>query len=438
MNNPTTNQAFYELVNNEQKLLQFLVDNKIVPRSSRCTSGKCKMPNDNKLVMFDRRLHYKCNWSGCRNRWAVNSNIFNLFSESKMSVAQILEIIWYWSWNNTATVTSFHTKHAYRTILSWFKKIRNVCYLKQLSAPAMGGPGWQIQIDESLFHGRRKYNRGRLRKGDKKPKEPTEVVAGEVEGVVNKRNYGNRVDGPWVFGLVAQKISDIKNDEEIKLRNREARRVVIRQIHSKAQRRVLHKDHRKINTAEFRTYENRRYKSKVLDTVNKHVKEVRMFVVDKRDTETLMPMILRNVKQGSQINSDEWRAYSRIKTHGYKHCTVNHSKNFIDPDTREHTQLIECLWLVAKSTIMKRRRGTCNPNLPGHLAEEWFRSLDKKCSNIFINILECLKEFSNSEVEAKTATIIDKHNQEKIDYKNKYLVKKRVYQRKTTKRISRK
>ena len=39
----------------------------------------------------------------------------------------------------------------------------------QDEATQMGGVGYTAQIDESYFHGRRKYNRGRLLQGDKKP-----------------------------------------------------------------------------------------------------------------------------------------------------------------------------------------------------------------------------------------------------------------------------
>jgi predicted ABC-class ATPase len=142
-----------------------------------------------------------------------------------------------------------------------------------------------------------------------------------------------------------------------------------------------------------------------------------MFVVEKRDAKTLMPIILRNVKKGSQINSDEWRAYSRLNKHNYNHFTVNHSKNFVDPVTKQHTQLIECLWLVAKSTIMKRRRGTCTKNLPGHLAEDWLRSLDKNYPNVFIKILSLLKSFSNSEVVEKCKILKSKHEKETRNFK---------------------
>jgi hypothetical protein len=30
-----------------------------------------------------------------------------------------------------------------------------------------------------------------------------------------KRNYGNRVEGPWVFGMVIEKISEVETKESI-------------------------------------------------------------------------------------------------------------------------------------------------------------------------------------------------------------------------------
>ena len=67
-----------------------------------------------------------------------------------------------------------------------------------------------IQIDESYFSGRRKYNRGRMLEGDKKKQsyaeyydwgeespEPDEQEPCPVRG----KNYGRRIVGPWVLGL---------------------------------------------------------------------------------------------------------------------------------------------------------------------------------------------------------------------------------------------
>ena len=84
------------------------------------------------------------------------------------------------------------------------------------------------------------------------------------------------------------------------------------------------------------------------------------------------------------------------ETYGYKHYTVNHSKNFVDPKTRKHTQLIECLWNVAKAKIIKRARGLKESKLPGYLGEEWFRSthIEKNNHLIFESILNLLKKNS--------------------------------------------
>ena len=65
----------------------------------------------------------------------------------------------------------------------------------------------------------------------------------------NKRNYGKRVDGPWVFGLVLQKISEI---EEL---SKEKKNEFKDKCKSKEKRRNMHKDGRILNTRENRLYD---------------------------------------------------------------------------------------------------------------------------------------------------------------------------------------
>ena len=53
----------------------------------------------------------------------------------------------------------------------WWKKIRVYLYPLLLKATQMGGNGNRVQIDESLFRGRRKYNRGPFKSGYQKYKQ---------------------------------------------------------------------------------------------------------------------------------------------------------------------------------------------------------------------------------------------------------------------------
>jgi len=53
-----------------------------------------------------------------------------------------------------------------------------------------------IQIDEARFDVKRKYNRGRLLYGN----QPSSLENSDAE-IHNGKNHGQRVDGPWVFGL---------------------------------------------------------------------------------------------------------------------------------------------------------------------------------------------------------------------------------------------
>ena len=66
------------------------------------------------------------------------------------------------------------------TVIDWRAYDRELFMVELDGAAPMGGPGEVIQIDESLFRGRRKYNRGRVLLGDGR----------------------RRQEGPWVFGML--------------------------------------------------------------------------------------------------------------------------------------------------------------------------------------------------------------------------------------------
>ena len=117
--------------------------------------------------------------------------------------------------------------------------------------------------------------------------------------------------------------------------------------------------------------------------------ERRFFIVNKRDRDTLLPIIIQEIEPGLTIHSDEWRAYSTLKNHGFLHQTVNHSKNFIDPHTGAQTQTIECLWRHLKVNYSIRSRGATNL-LESQLQEEWWRSVNP--TNTFESFLRDIKD----------------------------------------------
>lgn len=47
-----------------------------------------------------------------------------------------------------------------------------------------------------------------------------------------------------------------------------------------------------------------------------------------------------NIQAGSTIVCDEWGGYSNLSENEYEHKTVCHKYNFVDTESRSHTQSI--------------------------------------------------------------------------------------------------
>ena len=97
----------------------------------------------------------------------------------------------------TVNTTTGLTGRCSNTVVYWFIMCREVCSSIVHGRPQMVGTRDNpVQIDESYFSGRRKNNRGRLLHGNQPAERDQNIVPD------NNRNHGNRVGGPWVFGLI--------------------------------------------------------------------------------------------------------------------------------------------------------------------------------------------------------------------------------------------
>jgi len=226
----------------------------------------------------------RCKSKGCQAWKSIReSNHFFTYTDlngklnCKLKLSEIMEIVFLWvnsiSHNQSRKLAPRYSTH---TLTDWYNLCRDICADRFEVRGKMGGPGKIVQIDESLFQGKRKYNRGRVQLGDKKPKDDDKVVDSDEDsdniayltaddigdGDSDKendpnydptqdfnRNYGDRVQGPWVFGLCCKTVNK--------------------------------------------------------ETGEKYL-EKRFFIVSKRDKKTLMPIIQNEIANGSTIHSDEY------------------------------------------------------------------------------------------------------------------------------------
>lgn len=112
-----------------------------------------------------------------------------------------------------------------------------------------------------------------------------------------------------------------------------------------------------------------------IDNINKN------FIIKNIEARTkvqLQNIIYETIKEGKEIHSDEWLAYMSLfkNNNDYTHKTVNHSKNFVNPETGVHTNLIENLWMRLKQSLRRKyQRSTLK--LDSYIDEFSFKTAQK-------------------------------------------------------------
>ncbi len=115
-------------------------------------------------------------------------------------------------------------------------------------------------------------------------------------------------------------------------------------------------------------------------------KEVRGFVIDEAKRDVIMAKIYENVKLGSEIITDEHKAYYWLYSQ-FKHQVVNHSKGAYKKGADTHTNSIEGFWLTLKRGVYGIYHHVSKKHLQRYVNEFAFRYNNRKNSGMFDLVL---------------------------------------------------
>ncbi|CAF1143582.1 unnamed protein product, partial [Brachionus calyciflorus] len=117
-----------------------------------------------------------------------------------------------------------------------------------------------------------------------------------------------------------------------------------------------------------------------------------MEIVEYREAKTLVSIVYEKVKSGTIIYSDCWASYNKLsKFKDYQHKTVNHSLNFIDPETGCCTNRIESLWNSCKQKF-KEMKGCKRVYIQSYINEYLWQFMNKLTNDRVLCYNSILKE----------------------------------------------
>ena len=209
-------KTFYnEVIANEIQCTQFLMAHGVILQVEqtqqtciRCGSAMKDATRKNRNGESYAIL--RCVKFGCQTTASVRTgNEFLAYTDAsgrthgRLTLCEILELIMLWMIEMPLSKIAKATGRSGNTTVDWSNFFRKVCsqmVTVEKRGKMIGTVDEPIQIDEARFAGRRKNNKGRLLSGDMQVN-----LQDENAEVVNRRNHGRRIDGPWVFGLLKGK-----------------------------------------------------------------------------------------------------------------------------------------------------------------------------------------------------------------------------------------
>jgi len=118
--------------------------------------------------------------------------------------------------------------------------------------------------------------------------------------------------------------------------------------------------------------------------------QLRLTVTSDRSAASLETILRKHVNPESEIHTDGWAGYRRLKELGYVHKTVNHSAREFVSAEGTHTQRIESQWRNLRRKFS--RGGIRHEDIGEHLVEHiWRRQCRIGNKDPFLDILKYLQ-----------------------------------------------
>jgi transposase-like protein len=320
---PITLRDLGAITSSELSTVAYLQQFGVIPLSDDCDAcGRHIAGPKERRDRSTVNIYWRCPNRHCRRIRSVRDNVEFLTHDgnrNRLPISTIATILYLFATDVSRWQAAIMAGVSANTIGVWYNFCRDVCLIALDRAPKMGGEGELIEIDESLFGATGKYRRGRMLAGDVRDRNRHHDPTNNDNDAEGPRNYGNLVQhDKWVFGICWWRGAGKDSESN----------------------------------------------------------EVRYVSVQRRDADTLLPLIERHVAPGSVVFSDEWAGYRRLQATGLvaHHGTVNHQEEYVNRVTGANTQAIETAWERPKRKILKNCKGVPADHLPRYLAEAWWRS----------------------------------------------------------------